>query len=503
MRVGIIALLHESNTFVSEQTKFEHFADNMLLTGEAIRRELADTHHEIGGFFDGLAGAQFEAVPIFAARAVPHGAIAGEAFQRLLQIMFNELEAVGDLDGVLVAPHGATVSETHRDADGYWLAELRARLGPDLPIIGTLDSHANLSQAMVEATNALIAYRTNPHLDQRARGSEAARLMARTLRGEIRPVQAADFPPLAINIERQMTGEPHLAAILCAADEMQTQPWLLSNSLLLGFPYADVEEMGTAILVVADSDVDLARDHARRLGSLVWDHRQEFVGQLIDVDGAIKQAATLKGPVCLLDMGDNVGGGAPGDSTHVIHALNRHKIGRALACLCDPETVRQAQSAGVGVKSTMQLGGKTDDLHGAPFVDDFEVLGLYDGRFTEPEPRHGGFADCDQGPSAVIRNRSGLTLLVTSLRMPPFSLQQLFSCDLDPSRFQAIVAKGVNAPVAAYQEVCPHFIRVNSQGCTTADMCSLEYQHRRRPLFPFEPQTIWRPSRRKPGQEPA
>ncbi len=485
-RVGIIALLHESNTFVAQPTTLEHFRENLLVTGESVRERLADTHHEVGGFFAGLAREQIAAVPIFAARAMPYGAITSDAFDDLLTMMFTALDAAGELDGLLVAPHGATVCETHRDADGYWLAELRRRVGTSLPILGTLDAHANLSPAMIQATNALVAYRSNPHLDQRERGLEAATLMARTLRGEIHPTQAASFPPLAINIEKQLTSEPHLAPLYNLADGQLQQPGVLSNSILLGFPYADVAEMGSSTIVVTDDNPNLAVELSGQLGDYLWAHRDDFAGDLISIETALTRAAALPGPVCLLDMGDNVGGGSPADGTHLLHALARRGLNNAFVCLFDPASAAQATAAGVGARLDLQVGGKSDDWHGEPFTSSFEVVGLYDGKFVEHEPRHGGLSHCDQGLTAVVRTAEGLTVMLTSRRMPPFSLQQLISCEIEPTRFQVLVAKGVHAPVAAYQPVCPHMIRVNTPGCTTADMTSLDFQHRRRPMFPFE-----------------
>lgn len=491
MRVGIIALLHESNTFASQPTRLEHFRQDLLLTGEAIREQLENTNHEISGFFEGLKCAQIEAVPIFAARAIPYGPVTAEAFAQLREIMFERLQAAFPLDGLLVAPHGATVAESHRDADGHWMAELRQRVGPAIPIIGTLDTHANLSPQMVGSTNALVAYRSNPHLDQRARGIEAATMMARTLREEIHPTQAAVYPPLAISIDRQLTSEPHLGPLYQLADHMLEQPRVLSNSILLGFPYADVEEMGASAVVVADGDAELATNLARELGGYMWDHRADFVGRMIGMDEAIDRAAILDGPVCLLDMGDNVGGGSPADSTHLAHAILARGACDAFICLYDPQSVQQATAAGVGVTIAMRLGGKTDDKHGEPLVGTFRVAGIYDGKFVESQTRHGGFTHCDQGLTAVVRNDQGLTVMLTSQRMPPFSLQQLISCDLDPDRFHLLVAKGVNAPVAAYQPVCRHLIRVNTPGCTTADMVTLDFKYRRRPMFPFEVNAFW------------
>ena len=492
MRVGVIALLHESNTFISSPTTIEHFRENLIATGVDVRDRMSDTHHEVSGFFEGLDAEDLQAVPIFAARAVPYGTITKETFDQLVAMMFSELVRAGDLDGILVAPHGATVSQEHLDADGFWLAKLREHVGPSMPIISTLDPHANLSKKMVDATNAIIAYRSNPHLDQRARGREAASLMARTLQGEVRPTQSAILPPMAINIECQQSTVPPCLPFYELADTMLERDEVLSNSILLGFPYADVAEMGSSVVVVTDNQPRLAEELAGELADYLWSHRSEFDRELISIDEALDQAMKLDGPICLLDMGDNVGGGSPADGTLLAHAIRSKGIANSFVCLCDPDSVDRAVNAGVGAKLKMQLGGKSDEFHGKPLVGQFTVGSLHDGKFEEPEPRHGGFTKCDQGRTAIVCSDDGLTIMLTTRRMPPFSLRQLTSCGLDPSTFRILVAKGVNAPVAAYAPVCGHLIRVNTPGVTTADMKSLDYQHRRRPMFPFEPDTQFR-----------
>jgi microcystin degradation protein MlrC len=491
MRIGIIALLQESNTFVSRGTRLEHFQEELLASGEAVREKLAGTHHEVGGMFHALESERAEAVPIFAARALPFGVVEKRAIEALMEQMFAALDAAGDVDGVLVAPHGATVSQPWPDVDGHWLTELRRRLGPNKPIIGTLDLHANLSPAMVAAADALIAYRTNPHLDQRARGIDAARMMIRTLRGTIRPTMAASFPPLVINIEKQHTAEEPCQGLYRLADLQLADERVLSNSILLGFPYADVPEMGSSAVVVTDGEPQLADQLAAQLGEVLWNHRQEFEGEFVGIDEALNKAASLTGPVCLLDMGDNVGGGSPGDGTLLAQAIHDRQLPRSLAIIHDAEAVAQAQAMGEWGTGTFTIGGKADKLHGPPLKVDATVLGLYDGRFEEAHPRHGGIKSFDQGPTAVVRTDAGLTLILNSRRTPPFSLRQVSSCGLEAAEFHLLVAKGVNAPVAAYREVCKHFIRVNTPGCTTADLSLLTYYHRRRPLFPLEREFDW------------
>jgi microcystin degradation protein MlrC len=491
MKVGVIALLQETNTFIAESTTLRHFEENLLLTGAPIRAQLADTQHEIGGFFTGLATHGLEAVPIFAARALPFGTVTDEAYTALKERLLAALCVAGPLEGLLVAPHGATVSAAVRDVDGDWLSAVRETVGRDVPIISSADPHGNLSPRMVSAVDAMIAYRTNPHIDQHARGVEAASLMARTLRGEVRPVVAAAFPPMLINIDRQCTDEEPCRTLCAQFDAVRQRGGVLSASLFLGFPYADVEEMGSAAVVVTDSDRALAESLAAELGQEMWRRREEFTADLIDPADAVDRASRMPGPVCLLDMGDNVGGGSAADGTVLAHELHRRRLGPAFVCLCDPDAVRQAEVSGAGSRVRLVVGGKTDRQHGPPLDAEFAVQLIADGKFEEPEARHGGMRHFDQGRTAVVRSEAGLTIMLTSRRMVPFSLHQLTDFGLDPARFHYIVAKGVNAPLAAYAPVCRGIIRVNTPGATTADVERLTYHHRRRPMFPFERGAEW------------
>jgi microcystin degradation protein MlrC len=358
-------------------------------------------------------------------------------------------------------------------------------VGPNVPIVCTLDLHANVSQRMIDACDATIAYRTNPHLDQRARGLEAAAIIVRTLRGEIRPTQAAAFPDVAINIATQETDVPPCSALISRADAERATPGVLSNSVVLGFPYADVPEMGSSFIALTDNDPALARRSADALARWLVANRHDFVGKLPGVDDAVEQAMRLDGPVCLLDVGDNVGGGSPADGTLLAHALHVRRV-TSFLCLYDPAAVKRAADAGTSGSINLDMGGHTDELHGTPLRATVKVISLHDGRFTEDQPRHGGKNGYEMGATAIVETTSGLTIQLTSRRTPPFSLNQLLSCGVKPETFHVLVAKGVNAPIAAYRPVCRHIIRVNTPGVTTADMTLLPHRHRRRPMFPFE-----------------
>lgn len=486
-RIGIVGLLQESNTFVAETTTRRHFEADLLLRGEEIRAAMAEAPHEVGGFFETLDEADAEAVPLFLARALPHGTIESSCFEGLVAELLESVDKAGPLDGILAAPHGATVAEGAPDADGCWLSRLRERLGAGVPIVATLDPHANLSPAMVAATDAIIAYRSNPHLDQRETGRRAARLLLETLAGKARPAQAAAYPPMAINIRSQNTSEAPLRNLYEEAAEIADRPGILSHSLILGFPYADVAEMGSSVLVVADGDASLAAETAEAIAARMWAMRESLEPVQLGVAEAVALArsrAREERPAVLLDMGDNVGGGSPANGTALaLEWIRTGPDGTLLVCLHDPLAVAEAERAGCGGSFEGALGDPA-----APVVGRFRVRSLHEGRFEEREARHGGFSRFDQGRSAVLElEGGGLVVLATSLRMAPFSLAQLTSCGIDPAAFDAIVAKGVIAPMAAYAPVAEGgFLHVDTPGPTRADMTRLSFRHRRRPLFPFE-----------------
>lgn len=494
MRIGIIGLLHESNTFSSQATTLEDFKHDVLVTGDDVIQRFDGVHHELGGFIQGLRQANDSGVrPIglFAARALPSGVITKACFDTLVDQMFQTVENAGHLDGLLVAPHGATVSEEQADADGYWLSCLRQLVGEQIPIIGTLDPHANVSQAMIESCQALIAYRTNPHLDQSARGVEAADLLLRTISGEVHPTMAAVPLPLAISIDRQCTQETPLKEYCRRLDLQRQQAEVLSNSLMLGFPYADVEEMGSATVVVTDNDFELARHLALESAAELWQTRCQLRCTAPSLDEVWPEIVSHPDRICLLDMGDNVGGGSSADGTIVLEKFIANRLQAALVCIYDPESVETCSVAGPGSSVPLRLGGKTDRHHGATIQTRGHVVSLHDGWFREPHPRHGGFTEFNQGPTAIVRLDDGPTVMLTSRRMVPFSLEQIRSCGLNPTDFKVLVAKGVNAPMAAYQEVCPTMIRIDTPGSTSANLFRLSYDHRTSPCFPWEEETLW------------
>jgi len=484
-RVALVGIYHESNTFVTTPTVLDDFKNGQYLKGEAIRKEYQHAHNEIGGMLEVLDKEGIEAIPLLFASATPGGTITSETYNFILNETIEELKKVLPVDACLVIPHGAGVSEEFPDMDGHWLSKVREIVGDKIPIIGTLDLHANVSKLLVASTNALVAYKQNPHVDMRQRGVESAKLLVNLLNGKTKPVQVLVQVPLAISIEQQLTANEPCISLYAYANELATQPGILALSIQHGFPYADVHEMGTSIIVVADGDYEKALSVAKKLEAYILGHKSCFVGKKNDIPSAFNLINDSVKPVLLLDMGDNVGGGGPANNSCILEAFEESKKYKFFVCMYDPQAVIDASSHQQGEQFELTvIGTGKDGLKTLKL--NVKLLRITGGTFQESNPRHGGQINFKMGKTVVVSTKEGGVIMLTSLRVMPFSLQQLISQGVVPSKFDAIIAKGVNAPIAAYAPVCPTIIQVNTPGVTQADMTLFTYHHRRKPLFPFE-----------------
>ena len=496
-RIGVAGLLHESNTFVRRLTNRQHFADTSLDIGPDLIRRWRGTHHELGGFLDGAEMFDFEPVPLLAAVAMPSGPLEAATFDGLVDQIVEAIGNAGRLDGILLALHGATVAEHDHDADGQIVSRVRERVGPDLPVVMTLDLHANISDRMIAGTTATVVYRTTPHVDQRDRGREAAGIIARTVRGQVHPVQALERLPMIMAVTEHDTSREPAASLMAEVEQLIGQPGILSASVGYGFAWADVAELGTSVVVVADADARLARQAAGRLAGRIWARRDQFVGHLPSVADAVRQAAGCdRQPVVISDVGDNVGAGAPGDSTILFRQILDDGLDNSLVVLFDPDAVARCVAAGVRSQVDLEVGARTDERHGRPVHIKGRVCTISDGCFTEPQARHGGRTHNNQGLSVVLETdwpRRGHTVVLTSLRMAPLSLHQILSLGIDPAQKKCIIVKAVVAPRAAYGQVAARFIMADTLGATSMNLASFAYRYRHRPMFPFEPDAAYAP----------
>lgn len=492
MRFALAGFSHETNTFAPWLATYERFAQSGILRGEEIIHRYRHSHSSLSGFLDAADHFGFELVPLIYASTLPCGMITRDAFDRIVGEMLDLIEHQGPWDAVLLANHGAAVSENFPDVDGEIAARVRALVGPNVPIGMALDLHGNISQRMIENSTACVFYRQNPHLDPTPRAFECAEIIYRTVRGEVRPVQALETPPLVVNIVKQFTGEEPMASLMRACDEVIASPGMLSASVIEGYPYADIADMGMSFLAVADGDPAVARAAARSLARLAWEKRVELQGDVPSPTEALTHAMRApKGPVVLMDVGDNIGGGSPADSTILLAEARRLGARSFLQTLYDPESVQACIAAGVGNTVTVRVGAKTDDKHGQPVELTGRVRLIGDGKFEEPNPTHGGGRFFDGGVTAVLETDDEYTIVLTSRRIGNTSIQQMYSLGIRPEGKQIVVAKGVHSPRPAYGPIAAEIILVNTPGVTTSDLSLFAYEHRRRPLYPFEPEATY------------
>jgi microcystin degradation protein MlrC len=488
MRLAALGMAHETNTFASAAADYAAFEESGILRGDEIVRDYAGSHATMAGFLQARETYGVDVVPLLFTFTDPTGTITADAFERICGEMLGMLRDQGPWDGVLLAQHGAAVSAEYPDMDGEVAARVRAIVGPGVPIGMAPDMHANLSQKMVDNTTAIVVYRTNPHLDPRPRALECADIIIRTIKGEIRPVQALEMPPVVINIVKQFTGEEPMLGLVRDCEAVIARPNMLSASVVEGYPYADVAEMGMSFLAISDGDEAAARDAARWMARRAWDKREQFVGDTPSPEAAIRAAmAAPRGPVVLMDVGDNIGGGSPADSTVLLETAMRLGARGFLQTLRDPQAVADCIAAGVGATISLEVGGKTDDRHGRPVAVTGTIRRISDGKFEEPTPIHGGFRFFNAGPTVVLETDDDLTLVLTTRLIGNTSLQQMYSVGVRPETKQIVVAKGVVSPRPAYAPIAAEVVLVNTPGVTTSDLSFFSYTRRRRPLFPFEP----------------
>ena len=475
MRIAIGGIMHESNTFASTVTDRGRFEEGSLTWGDAMLPVWRAAHHEMGGFIAGAEREGYELAPTVMAWATPSGPVDDAVLDEVVEGIIQRVRQSG-ADGLLLALHGAMVTARFADADGEVLRRLRAELGSELPIVATLDYHANVSAETAEYADALIGYQTYPHVDQRERGLAAAGLMARMVRGEVRPVTAVAQPALIVPLLGQATEREPMRSLLNEARGAEQRAGMLSVSVMAGFPYADVPEMGPSVIAVADGDRGLAVATAAELGQRMWELRREFFVKCPDAKEGVRLAMAAERPVILVDLGDNIGGGSAGDGTILLIELLCQGARDAVVVIHDPDAVRAAVAAGVGGPFERPVGGRVGGLNGEPVPVRGVVRSIHDGTWVEDQPRHGGRRYNDQGTTAVIEIEGPILLVVNSLRTPPFSLGQLTSLGIDPARQGIIVVKAAVAYKAAYAPIAGRVIEVDTPGLTGIDPGRFTYK---------------------------
>ena len=491
MKIISGGIQHETNTFARGQTTTVDFVRDSHLGldmpgGQAIVDRFADTATVHGGYIAGAEEAGFELVPVLNVRAQPSGIVEKASFDYLLELLVNRIVRELPADGILLDLHGAMVVAGHEDAEGEIVRGVREVAGFDMPVVVTLDLHANISPALAQRATVIIGYDTYPHVDMGERGHEAARLMGRLVRAEVQPVQAYRQLPLATMPPMQCTLREPMQTLVRELHELEAHPGIVTATVAMGFSFADIHDMGVSVLVTADGDGELAGTSADRLTARLWQLRDELQPQLTSIDEAMRLARDTDGGVVIFaDGSDNPGGGAPCDGTVALQAMiDADFQGGLVGLMYDPETVRQARANGVGQRFGAVIGGKTDDRHGPPVRAVAEVVGLSDGRFEYGGAMARGLQDT-LGEAALLRV-GGIDIVTCSQRRQLLDRAMLRTVGVDPATYRLLVAKSAVHFRADLGPVASAILDGDTPGIHRPDFSCFDYERVRRPLYPLD-----------------
>lgn len=490
MKIAIGGLMQETNTFSPVPGRYEDFAPAF---GGSIVEKCRGTQTEMGGFLDTLAEAGAEVFPTMAGWAVSAGVVLRADFERLLQELLHRLADAGQVEAVLLALHGAMVVEEIGDGEGYLLREVRRLVGPQIPVVASLDLHALITAEMVEYANALVGYHAYPHTDRYETGTRAARLLLRQVRGEVGPTMAWQPIPMIVPPENAQTTHGPGAEVLRQAQRWEADGTVLAASVFLVQPWLDVPGQGSATVVVTDGDPASALYYAQGLAAQLWTRRRRFEVELWSVEEALRRARQVTGhPVVLAESSDSTSSGSPGDSAEVLRGLLELGFEEPAAVyIVDPEAVAAAVAAGVGNEVSLTVGGRLDPAHHSPLPLTGRVHLIADGHFTYKGkgfygvPAHlGRTAVLQVGPIAVLLSeKPGLSIDPELYR----------AHGIEPRDLKVVAVKSPNFFRANYEPFAAEILLVNTPGVSPSNLRALPFRQVRRPLWPLD-EFEWAPA---------
>jgi len=486
LRISVGQISSESDHFVSVPCELEFFRQTgFVLEGESAL-ELRGTSGEVAGMLAVLAAdPEVQAVPLLAARANSAGPLSTACYQWLRGGLLDALRRALPVDGVLLSHHGSMAATDEDDPEGDIAAEVRRMVGPDVPIAMTLDLHGNVTRRMVEAADVIVGYEQYPHHDVAETGSRAARLLLRTLRGEVLPAMAyAKLPMLLTAFHGSTEGDGPFARMMRRAKSLEG-PGILSTSMFLVGSYIDVPEMGSGALVISDGDPESSARECRRLAAEFWQMRGEFEVKTYSVAEAVARGREIAGgPVLLLDTADTTGGGAAGDGAGLIRGLVAAGVEEpSLAMVVDPEAAAACAVAGCGRTLTLALGHKLDPQWGKPVAVTGVVRRVFEGRFVYSGGVLGG-RSATMGPSAVFE-AGNLSILIASNATYDWADEQYRCAGLDPQRVKFVGVKNMMNFRHGYKESMKAAFVLDLPGPTPADLRMLPFRRVRAPVYPL------------------
>ena len=485
MKIAVGMFKHETNTFSPVPTRWRDFGPDGPLFGQAAYQTFRHSGYSMAGLLEEAEAMGADIFVPIAARALPSAPVERDAFERIADAL---CVAARQCDAMMLDIHGAMVAEHHDDGEGELLARLRS-VAPGLPIALALDSHANITQRMVDHCTVMPGYRTYPHLDMVETGRMAGRLLRQALAGSLKPTTALARVPMLPNMLRAVTSEQPMARLIAAAADAEREG-MPCVTVFSGFPLSDTPDTGLSVVVTSNGDKAEAEAVARRIGELAWSMRDEFTAAFEPLGRSIERAGAITdGPVLLADLSDNCHSGGTQDSMDVIEAALDRGLDSILAGpIVDREAVARMVEAGVGATLTLPIGArsKIPALRAPlkPLRLTGRVRSINEGRFTVEGPVFTGM-QVDIGRTVVF-DTGRLVLVVSEDRVEALDPQQFRLFGLEPTRFRYIVLKSKVQYRPAFLPLAKAAIDCNGAGVASLDLDAFEWRKLRRPTFPLD-----------------
>jgi microcystin degradation protein MlrC len=486
--------MHETNTFSVQKTDMALWRRRDFHRDNEIPAAFRGTRSALGATFEAADKYGWTLVHPISANANPSGTVTDDAFEQIGGLMLKAAQDQAPIDGVLLHLHGAMVVDSYEDGEGELLARLRRILGPDVPIVVTLDLHANVTQQMADYASALIAFRTYPHIDQYERAWQGAELLQRAMNGEVKPKTVIARRPMIHGLDRGRHQAGPFAELLARGERLEQAGEILVASPCAGFSRANIADVGPSVTVTIDLNkpeaVGRGQAMAEEFMDYAWQTRDYESFKLLSVKKAVTRAKQGKPgdkPLVVADYTDNPGGGGYGDATAFLRGLVEAGVEAvAFHAICDPEAVAEGMRAGIGVPTTIALGGKTDPaMGGGPLRLTGEVTHLTNGKFIAYGPMGGG-VERDYGPSMVFRV-GGIDIICITNNGQAVDLGQFTSLGIDPTRYTTVCVKSMQHFRAAFEPIAREVILVDT-GALCSEIYTPElFDKVRRPVWPLDP----------------
>ncbi len=497
-RVALLGFSIECNRFAPPATKahFGYFVGDDLIAEarSATPRMLAETP----GFVAAMdAAGAWTPVGIAFAAAEPNGPVEHAFFVELLDTIERRLKAALPVDAVYICSHGAALTTEEDDPDGLLFERVRQIVGPGVPIAATLDLHANVSERMVRSVDVFIGYRTNPHLDMRERGAEAAAAIREMLAG-VKPERAFIRLPIVPPTVTLLTAAGPYAEMI-ALGQRRMNPEIMNVSVMGGFAFADAPECGLSVVVTARRDRRAAEALAREIAERGWANRARFYPRLTSLDEAVEKALAVGRDrslpaLAFADVADNPGGGGRGNTVFLLRTFYEAGVEDALlGVLYDPDLAAEAHRRGAGARFEAQFNRSETTTFSEPYAAPARVAALTDGVCVGRRGIYAGMR-LDLGPCATLQV-GGITVVVISHRVQCADPVFFEMMGLDIGRARSVVVKSRGHFRGGFDEFFgpDQIVEVDLPGLTSPMLNRFTWTRLPRPVIPLDDNVEWQP----------